>query len=164
MARELMDHIDDPVALMRGIDVRLTHLEKQKSTKQLTQLRKEYSEILKAKKVQWAKTQKSKQEIEEEKKRQEKLNEIAWKIMKFVDKNTNSEILDRGGHPFSQWLAMKYTKGNLYIWFRYQNSPYSNGSQEVVVKFKGKMVFKNKDRITSIYKPGDWEELITNRA
>ncbi len=100
---------------------------------------------------------------------QKHIHDLAWRCIKFVDSNPQgSKILDRGGNPFSSYLRMSYESKDMFIEFRVQNSPYSNGSSYVLVKFKDKKVFEAKgsfiatigNMTADIYTPGSWEKRI----
>lgn len=102
-------------------------------------------------------------------KEQKHIHDLAWRCIKFVDSNPpSSKILDRGSNPFSSYLRMSYKGKDMFIEFRVQSSPYSNGSSHVLVKFKGKRVFEAKgnfiatigNMVADIYVPGDWEKKI----
>ncbi|HAU07598.1 MAG: hypothetical protein A2568_00045 [Candidatus Yanofskybacteria bacterium RIFOXYD1_FULL_44_17] len=100
---------------------------------------------------------------------QDHIDAIAWRCIKFVDSNpVGSRVLGKAGNPFSAWLSMDYKAKDIYIKFRVQNSPHSNGSSYVVVKLKGVKVFEANGKFgaacfamkTKVYKPGAWEKII----
>lgn len=100
---------------------------------------------------------------------QKHIDSIAWRCIKFIDSNPpGSKILDNGGTPFSSWLIMTYRNKNLFIEFRVQNSPYSNGNSYVLVKVGVKKVFEAKGNFivmtsgvkANVYVPGKWEQRI----
>lgn len=100
---------------------------------------------------------------------QKHIHDLAWRCIKFVDSNPpGAKILDREGTPFSSYLTMVYKNEDLFIEFKVQNSPYSNGISYVLVKFNGKKVLQTKgsfiatigDMKTEVYIPGRWEKRI----
>jgi len=92
---------------------------------------------------------------------------LASEAIAFLDQHSH-KVLDRGGHPFSQWLEMRDTIQGLDIWFRVQQSGYSNGSSAVKVRHHGELVlfavgdgfYAPSSMVVSVFRPGRWIDIL----
>jgi hypothetical protein len=161
LIKEALGIIGDPILAKKAVGIHLENLKKAGvSIRKIQSVRKSYAGILQLKRKKWSRLKTEAKEKERQKKETDAKIDLAWRCMKFVDKNPKSKILDRGSNPFSAWLHMSYKGRGLSIEFKNMVSPYSNGSVWVKVMVRKRIVFEIIDEEVKTYTSGNWEQLI----
>jgi hypothetical protein len=119
-----------------------------------------------ARKEQDVTKKEAKKKAQDDAERQRHVEDLMNRCMIFTDRK--GKVLDKGSHPFSSWLKMKYAKDSFTIVFSAQQSPYSNGSCSVRVKRGRKVLLDASGNYMAgpfgvkakTYIPGSWEEKI----